>query len=158
MQVSCPLPLSVRASGHHLRVLTHRDWVTHICVGEHGHHCFRQWLIVSSATSHRLKQCWLIVIELLIKRENYLQFDNIVRKLATILWRAVELIVIKNCLSLYSRHRGHWAGYQHTDIETKRQPFGRQFTIIFFCVNYRISLKISLMFPIGNNAALVEMK
>ena len=41
--------------------LTHLSLVPHICVGEVGHHWFRQWLVACSAPSHYLNQCWLIV-------------------------------------------------------------------------------------------------
>ena len=42
--------------------LTH---LTHICIGEMGHHCFRQWLVACSTPSHYLKQYLLIAIGLL---------------------------------------------------------------------------------------------
>ena len=35
--------------------------VLHICIGELGHHWFRQWCVACSAPSHYLNQCWLIV-------------------------------------------------------------------------------------------------
>ena len=43
-----------------LNVLTHLV-VAHICVSEMGPHWFRKWLVVSSAPSHYLNQCWFIV-------------------------------------------------------------------------------------------------
>ena len=35
--------------------------VPHICVSELGQHWFRQWLVVYSAPSHYLNQCWITV-------------------------------------------------------------------------------------------------
>ena len=43
------------------RALTCWGRVTHICVSNPGHHCFRQWLGDCSAPSHYLNQCWFIV-------------------------------------------------------------------------------------------------
>ena len=42
-------------------MLSHLPLVPHICVSELGKHWFRQWLVASSAPSHYLNQCWLIV-------------------------------------------------------------------------------------------------
>ena len=42
-------------------LLTYWGRVTHACVIELGHHCFRQWLVAFSAPSHYLNQYWLIV-------------------------------------------------------------------------------------------------
>ena len=42
-------------------VLTHWGWVTHICVGNIGHHWFRLWLVAWFAPSYYLNQCWNIV-------------------------------------------------------------------------------------------------
>ena len=41
-------------------LLTHCDWVTHICQ-ENNHHWFRYWLVAWPAPSHYLNQCWNIV-------------------------------------------------------------------------------------------------
>ena len=35
--------------------------LSHICVGELGHHWFRQWRVAYWAPSHYLNQCWAIV-------------------------------------------------------------------------------------------------
>ena len=40
--------------------LSHGGQVTHICVFNICHHWLKQWLIVCSAPSHHLNQCWLI--------------------------------------------------------------------------------------------------
>ena len=42
-------------------ILNHRPLVPHICVSHVGQRCFRLWLVACEATSHYLKQCWLIV-------------------------------------------------------------------------------------------------
>ena len=44
-----------------LNVLIHLTLVPHINVGELGQHGFKQWLVASSASSHYMIQCWLIV-------------------------------------------------------------------------------------------------
>ena len=38
--------------------LTHLPLVPHICISEWDQHWFRQWLVVYSAPSHYLYQCW----------------------------------------------------------------------------------------------------
>ena len=42
-------------------LLTHLPLVPHICISESGWHWFRKCLVVYSAPSHYLKQCWNIV-------------------------------------------------------------------------------------------------
>ena len=42
-------------------VLTHWGGVTHICVSQLDHHCFRSWPVACTAPSHYLNQCWTIV-------------------------------------------------------------------------------------------------
>ena len=39
--------------------ITHRGWVTFICVSKQDHHCSRKWRVTCSALS--LRQCWLVV-------------------------------------------------------------------------------------------------
>ena len=80
-------------------LLTHIPLVPQICVGELGQHWFRKWLVASSASSHYLNQCCIIISRTLgsklewnsnwntklIIHEN--AFENIVREMATILFR-----------------------------------------------------------------------
>ena len=42
----------------YILILTHWGRVTHICISNLDHHCFRQWLVAWPAPSHYLNQCW----------------------------------------------------------------------------------------------------
>ena len=45
--------------------------MAHICIGEPGQLCFRQWLVACSAPSHYLKQCFdLLLIDQFHKSQN----------------------------------------------------------------------------------------
>ena len=41
--------------------LTHRGWVTQICISRPGHHCFKKWFVACSAPNHYLDQCSPVV-------------------------------------------------------------------------------------------------
>ena len=77
--------------------------VTHMCLTEPVHRCFRLWLVASSAPSHYLSQCWLVVhwalqnkLQVKLESKYFVQedvFENFVHKLLPLLVSSWEGIL-----------------------------------------------------------------
>ena len=87
--------------------------VSHICISESGQHWLRYWLVVYSAPSHYLNQCWVIVNWILRNKLQWnfnqntklfihkIAFENIVTEMAAILSRGRR---VKYILMLSRKH------------------------------------------------------
>ena len=81
---------------HHTDLLTHCPLMMPYDIRELGQYWYRQWLIASSAPSHYLDQCWLLVNWILSSQLQrnlihianiFFVFENVISKLAAILFR-----------------------------------------------------------------------
>ena len=61
---------------HQLALSTHLPLVPHICVSDSGQRWFKWWLVVYSAPTHYLKQCWVIVNWTLRKKNPWIFSQN----------------------------------------------------------------------------------
>ena len=104
--------------------------MTHICVNEISHHCFRYWLVASSAPSHYLNQYWLLVNSTLRSILQWLfnwnsiisihdnGFENVVCKMSAILPRPQ---CVETCMQ--SRAPVSWNEYSDMYIIVYRHHF-----------------------------------